>query len=129
MELQDNGMCFACGKSNPIGLKLEFSFEGDKYVTCFTPRLEHQGFVGITHGGILATALDEVMARMVYVKGYHAVTAEIQIRLKKPAPTGEELTISGWITSESRKVIDCAAEARDSNGELIAEAVGRMVKV
>ena len=129
MDLQDDGMCFACGPENPIGLKLKFALENGKYVARFTPRREHQGFVGVTHGGILSTALDEAMARLAYASGRHAVTAEMNIKLQKPAPTGEELTVSGWIVSETRRTLDCAAEARNDKGELVAEALGRMIKV
>jgi len=129
LDLSDDGMCFACGPKNPIGLKLSFCFEDEKYVTRFTPRAEHQGFTGITHGGILATVLDEVMARLVYAKGIRAVTADMRIRLRKPAPRGEELVISGWITSEERRALECMAEARNARGELVAEARARMVKV
>lgn len=129
MDLQDNGMCFVCGPNNPIGLKLEFALEDGKYITHFTPGPEHAGFVGITHGGIVSTVLDEVMARLVYALGRDAVTAELQIKLKKPAVTGEELMVIGWVLSETRRVIDCAAEARNPKGEIVAEATGRMVKV
>lgn len=129
MEIQDDGMCFACGPNNPIGLKLTFDFEDGKYVTRFTPKREHQGYTGITHGGIMSTLLDEVMARLVWQLGHKAVTAELKIRLVKPAPTGEELIVSGWIASEARRVIECAAEARNTGGVLIAEATGRMIKV
>lgn len=129
MDLRDDGMCFACGAKNPVGLKLEFTFQDGRYITRFTPRREHQGFTGITHGGILSTVLDEVMARLVYVLGHRAVTAEMRVRLRKPASIGEELTVSGWITSEGRRTIDCAAEARNPAGEVIAEATGRMIKV
>ncbi len=129
MELQDDGMCFACGPENPIGLKLNFAFEDGKYVTHFTPKREHQGFTGITHGGILSTLLDEAMARLVYALGHQAVTTEMRVRLRKPATTGGELTVTGWITSESRRTMDCSAEARNSDGELVAEATGRMIKV
>lgn len=129
MDLCDNGMCFVCGPKNPIGLKLEFALEDGKYVTHFTPGQEHQGFMGITHGGIVSTVLDEVMARLVYVLGHKAVTAEMTIRLKKPAVTGEELTVTGWIESEGRRIIECAAEARNPSGEIVAEAGGKMIKV
>jgi acyl-coenzyme A thioesterase PaaI-like protein len=129
VDLNDDGMCFACGPRNPMGLKLEFALEDGKYVTRFRPMPEHQGFAGITHGGIIATILDEVMARLVYVLGHRAVTADMHIRLRKPAVTGEELTFKGWITSEVRRVLECAAEARNPEGELVAEAVGRMIKV
>lgn len=129
MELRDNGMCFACGPKNQIGLKLEFEFENGRYVTRFTPGPEHQGFEGITHGGILTTLLDEAMARLVWVKGYRALTAEMQIRLRKPAATGEELTVMGWMLRDSRRMIDCMAEARDPGGELVADAEAKMIKV
>lgn len=129
MQLADDQMCFVCGPKNPIGLKLEFSFIGDVYVTRFTPGPEHQGYVGVTHGGIVATVLDEVMARLVYAKGRNAVTAEITVRLKHPARTGEELLFSGWIEGERGRVIDCAAEARDSSGRVIAEAAARLLEV
>ena len=129
MDLQDTGMCFVCGPKNPIGLKLEFVLDDGKYITRFTPRAEHQGFLGITHGGIVSAVLDEVMARLVYVLGHKAVTAEMTIRLKKPAVTGEELTFTGWITSEGKRVIDCAAEARNPRGEVVAEATGKMLRV
>lgn len=130
MELQDDGgLCFACGPNNPIGLKLKFAFEGDRYVTRFTPRLEHQGYEGITHGGILSTVLDEAMAKLVYEKGCLAVTTDLRIRLRKAVQTGEELTVSGWIVSEGRRTIECAAEARNPKGEVVAEAEGRMVRV
>ena len=58
MKLDVDDMCFACGRKNPIGLKLQFHFDGDDYVTTFEVRPEHQGWAGIVHGGLLATALD-----------------------------------------------------------------------
>lgn len=129
MKLSDEGMCFACGPNNPIGLKLTFAFEDGKYVTRFTPRREHQGYTGITHGGILSTLLDEAMAKLVYTMNQRAITAELKIRLKKVVPVGEELVVSGWVVSEARRLIECAAEARDTSGEIVAEATGKMVKV
>ena len=40
METADRdkyGLCFACGQQNPIGLKLNFRFEGGKAKAEFTP--------------------------------------------------------------------------------------------
>lgn len=122
-------MCFACGPGNPIGLKLKFAFEGGKYVARFTPRTEHQGYDNIAHGGIITTLLDEAMAKLVYTLDNLAVTAELKVRFKKPALVGKELTVIGWIESEAHRIINCAAEIRNSNGELIAEASGKMMKV
>ena len=129
LTLTDDNACFACGKSNPIGLKLDFAREGGEYVTYFTPRKEHQGYVGIVHGGILSTILDEAMARYVYVLGLNAVTGEITIRLKRPASIGERLRFCGRIDSENHRVIQCSATATDEDGQLIAEATAKMIRV
>lgn len=129
LDLNDDNGCFACGKANPIGLKLEFVIEGDEYVTYFTPRKEHQGWHGIVHGGIISTVLDEVMARSVYTAGHNAVTGEITVRLKRPAQIGQRLRVAGKMESEDRRVIHTSAKITDDNGATIAEATARMVKV
>ena len=129
LDLADDDGCFACGKSNPIGLKLEFDREGDEYVTCFTPAKQHQGYVGIVHGGILSTILDEVMARYVHVLGHSAVTAEMTVRLKRPARIGRKLRFTGRIEETNSRMILCSARATDEDGTLIAEATAKMVRV
>ena len=129
IKLNDDGGCFVCGQSNPIGLKLELTQEDDEYVTYFTPQKEHQGFEGITHGGIISTVMDEVMARYTHVLGYSAVTGEITVRLKRPAHIGNKLRFSGCILSEEGRVINCGAEAMDEDGEIVATATAKMVKV
>lgn len=120
-----------CGKANPIGLKLEFDTEGDEYVTYFTPRKEHQGWVGIAHGGIIATVLDEVMTRYCYALGYNAVTGEMTVRLKRPAGIGRRLRFAARIdeVKANSRVILCSAYATDEDGTVIAEATGKIVKV
>lgn len=129
MDCVDVGQCFACGKCNPIGLKLEFHEDGDGTSARFTPKPEHQGYEGIAHGGIVSTLLDEAMARLVYDKGYLALTAELKVRFRKPALIGVEHVVTGWIDKVSHRMLDCHAELRDSQGSLIAEAVGKMVMV
>ncbi len=131
IRLADDNGCFVCGKSNPIGLKLEFAFEGDEYVTYFTPRKEHQGWVGIVHGGLVATVLDEVMTRSIHVRGINAVTGEMTIRLKRPAPIGRRLRFAGKLDEEraNSRVILCSAKATDEDGTLLAEATGKIVRI
>lgn len=127
--VSDDGWCFACGENNPIGLKLKFEKLDGGYIARFTPQKEHQGYAGITHGGIVSTLLDEAMARFVWAEGYQAVTAEMTVRFKRPAETGVELTLTGKITGEERRTIFCTAQATDPEGRIVAEATGRMVKV
>lgn len=131
LELNDDQWCFACGVNNPIGLKLDFAYEGDEYVTYFTPQKEHQGWAGVTHGGIVGTLMDEVMARQIHAQGIMAVTGELNIRFKKPAIVGTRIRFAGKIVSESGsgRVISTIGKATDGNGIIIAEATGKIVKV
>ena len=103
MSFVADNMCFACGAANQHGLKLTFSYDGDAYVTTFIADPHFQGYEGIVHGGILATVLDEVMARLVWEKAGPAATAKLEVRYKRPAPTGQPIIVRGWITGERRK--------------------------
>jgi acyl-coenzyme A thioesterase PaaI-like protein len=120
VKLTDNNGCFVCGKDNPVGLKLQFAVEGDEYVTYYTPPEEHQGWRGITHGGIIATVLDEVMARYAHVLGYNAITGEMTVRLKKPALTGHRLKFVGKLANRERRKLYMTGKAFDEDGTLIA---------
>ena len=129
LKLTDSGVCFACGENNPIGLHLQFRMEGVEYITEFTPQAHHQGFEGIVHGGMLATVLDEVMARNLWVRDIPALTAEMRITLHHPAYIGECLLVSGAIASERGRLILCEARARRTDGTVVASAQGKFVRV
>jgi acyl-coenzyme A thioesterase PaaI-like protein len=121
-EKMTNKWCFGCGEKNPIGLKLEFAEENGVYVTHFTPREEHQSYDGTIHGGIIATLLDEVMGRYLYiVKGRNIATAKLEVRFRQPTPVGKELTIRGWIVKERGKLIETAGTMALADGTITAE--------
>jgi len=120
--LRDDGRCFACGEQNPIGLKLKFRWVGDDYVTDFTARPEYAGWAGIVHGGLLATVLDEVMARLIWEKGHQAITAKLQVRFHEPLKIGETVTVAGRIIRTAGRGVKTRAEARRSDGTVVAEA-------
>ncbi|MBP2652829.1 MAG: ThioeSPTERase superfamily protein [Firmicutes bacterium] len=124
-----NEWCFACGKLNPIGLKMEFCEEDGKYVAAFTPGLEHQSYDGIVHGGIVSTMLDEVMARYYYAKGMNVVTARLEVRFRQPTPVGVQLKICGWVTRERGKMIEMAAEVALPDGIVTAEGKATLMVV
>jgi acyl-coenzyme A thioesterase PaaI-like protein len=57
----DDG-CFACGRDNPIGLHLdEFALIDGEVNARFTPRADYRGAGTTLHGGVAATALDEIL--------------------------------------------------------------------
>ena len=59
--------CFACGKNNPIGLKLEWfnDYENKQIETTFTLSDDYCSYPGTVHGGIIATILDETSGRAI----------------------------------------------------------------
>lgn len=122
MKLDVDDMCFACGRSNPIGLKLQFRFEGDDYVTEFDVKPEYQGWTGIVHGGLLATVLDEVMARLLWEKGLNAITGRLTVRYHQPLSIGDKVRVRGRITKQRPPVIETTAEAVKDDGTVVAEA-------
>ena len=129
MKLTDDGHCFVCGRNNPIGLKLDFTFDGKTMTTRFVPRKEHQGYVDIVHGGIVATLLDEIMVKLAIELGMPAVTAQMDVRLKKALHIGEAVTVSAEITEDTRKLLRAYAEAVTDEGVIVADARGKLVKI
>jgi len=127
--LRDDGWCFACGPHNPHGLHLtDFRFENDQYICYFTAQRHHQGWVGLVHGGIVATLLDEIMTRMLWEQGIDAVTGELTVRYRQPAATSELLTIRGWIKRKYGKLIATEACAELADGAIVAEAQAKFIQ-
>lgn len=121
-------MCFACGRQNPIGLKLEFREEGDEYVTDFIPQEEHQGYPGIIHGGITAAILDEVSTRYILFKGVLAFTAEINVRYRKKIPIGQPVTFRSRVLKQKGRMYCVQARAILSDGSLAAESSAKVMQ-
>ncbi|HVP56604.1 MAG TPA: PaaI family thioesterase [bacterium] len=131
MELVDEGMCFICGKANPIGLKVDFAIDVRKLTisAVFTPKREHEGYRGILHGGLVSALLDEAMVKLLWESGIPSVSASLEVRLAKPAKIGEPLHISGWVDSRRGKLVFTAARIEDEAGGLVAEARAKCVRV
>ena len=129
IDLTDDGYCFVCGPNNPIGLKLEFSLDGEAMTTEFLPKKEHQGYMNIVHGGIISTLLDEIMVKLAIELGMPAVTAQMDIRLRKSAKVGERLTFSAEILENTNKLLVTRAKAVTDDGEVVAEAKAKLVRI
>ena len=129
MRLDVDDMCFACGKGNPIGLKLDFRFEGEEYVTEFEVRPEYQGWAGIVHGGLLATVLDETMARLLWEKELNAITGRLNVRYHDRLTVGESVTVRARITKQRSPLIETTAEALKTDGTVVAEATAVSMEV
>lgn len=115
-------MCFACGPANPIGLQIRFSMEDDRCLGEFTATENHVGYANTVHGGILYSALDDVMANVMYLQNIKAHTARCEIRYRKPLEVGQTIKLSGWIDSQRRRLIVLKGEARlVSDNSIVAD--------
>lgn len=118
----DANTCFVCGPGNPDGLHLVFELEDDVCVSTFTPGPNHCGYDGVTHGGLIFSALDDVMANWIFLKGIKAYTAKCEIRYKAPLPTGTKVNLRGECLKEKARLVQMRGiMTRADNGEVVAE--------
>ncbi|HEX7077627.1 MAG TPA: PaaI family thioesterase [Candidatus Eisenbacteria bacterium] len=131
ITLDDDQMCFCCGPRNPIGLRLSFEeTSGGRTRTVWTPRPEHQGFKDIVHGGLVSTVLDEVMVRMLYLRGVHAITGTMETKLYRPLRAGRAYRFEAWLVRDRGRALLTEAEAFDAEtGERVAAGKATCVRV
>ena len=117
--------CFACGPSNPYGLKLKIEVEpGGKSYVEFIPKREYEGYPGIMHGGITSTILDEIMVYACKSYGEDVVTAKIEVRFLKPVPIGKKLIARGKVVEKKGRAFITEGEITGEDGTLLAKAKG-----
>jgi len=127
-ERAANG-CFVCGPDNPIGLRVRFRLEGDVCVGEFTPRDEHMGYRGLTHGGIMFTLLDDVMANWLWLQGIQCFTARADIRYHAHLPIGTPVRLeSRCERRKGRLAVMSGRIVRQDTGAVVAEASGSFMQ-
>ncbi len=121
----DYRRCFGCGQENPIGLKLKFQWDGQVARAEFAPGELYQGWPGLVHGGIIICLLDEAMSYAALFDGMQCLTAELQVKLKRPAPVDELLVITSSISRKRRKLVETSATVSLKDGTVIAEGTAK----
>jgi uncharacterized protein (TIGR00369 family) len=121
--------CFGCGKDNPEGMHLKFRFEGKQAVCDFTLPKRFQGPPGHSHGGIVATILDEAMGKVNKLRNVIALTKSMEISYMKPTPLGQTLTAVGWESAVRGRKHYNKAEIRNAAGEVLAKGKGVFIVV
>jgi len=130
-DFTDDQNCFVCGKKNTAGLQLEFgqnAASGETEARVAFP-VQFQGWRSTVHGGLLATVLDEAMIKAAAAAGCKCVTAEITVKFKKPALTGVPCRAAGKVTETRGRIVLATARICDPDGQVLAEATGKLFKV
>jgi uncharacterized protein (TIGR00369 family) len=108
--------CFGCSPTHPHGLHLRFERAEGGVVTRFVPGAQHQGPVGIMHGGLVMTLADEVAAWAIIAQtGKFGFTTDVQCRLHRPVRVGRELVATARITKDTRRLVTTEVEVRQDD--------------
>ncbi|MCP5104181.1 MAG: PaaI family thioesterase [bacterium] len=127
-DFNDDNFCFVCGTGNPNGLRLSFTYNegtGDVVSETVFPR-HFQGWEGVLHGGIISMVLDEIMIKAAEHKGLKCVTAELNVKFKKPALTNTPYVIRGKINEIKRKLALAEGAVTDADKKVIATASSKL---
>lgn len=124
--------CFVCGTENCHGLHSRFFTLADgRAASIFTASNQHQGYPGRIHGGIISAVLDELIGRVMQATDptAFAVTVELSVRFKKPAPLMTELKAIAWQTRDSTRIFEGQAELYLPDGSVAVTASGKYLKM
>ena len=132
MGIENNDRCFVCGKQNPYGLQVNPEVKragAEVHIEC-TPPKHMQGWKDILHGGIISTLLDEAITHIgIGTFDGPAVTAQLEVRFRNPAPTGVKLYVSAERIKVSRRLIEAKATVKLSDSTVIATGTGKVMPV
>ena len=124
----DDGRCFACGPYADHGIGLVFTPDGERAVRGDVTLPERfQGWVGIAHGGIVMTLLDEGMAHACAAAGERGMTAEVTVRFRKPVPLGAPVVVRGAVAEQRGRLLRVTSRVESPDGTLLASAEGSFV--
>ncbi len=130
----ENG-CFACSPHNPHGLQLRFTRTGENAIACrFTAGPHLAGAPGVVHGGIQATLLDDVFGMAVHTffgaeEETVLVTADFQLRYRRPVPLGEPLVVRGELVRADGRDFRVEGRIESEPGEVLTLAEARWRRI
>jgi acyl-coenzyme A thioesterase PaaI-like protein len=125
------GHCFGCSSDNPAGLRLRFFRDPDGGVRCETTVASaYQGAPTVVHGGIQAVLLDETCCAAAYfTTGGFVVTGALDLRYRRPCPTGRPLVVTARIVADEGRFLRISAEIREAgNDDPVTLAAGKFYR-
>ncbi len=121
-------MCLICGMDNSAGVRGQFyNMEDGSVGGLFTFREEHQSYPGRVHGGMLATMIDELAGRVLWVDcpDKIAVTMDINVKYRKPVPYNTPLKGRGMYTERLSRAYSAKCYIMDMDNNILAEGVAK----
>ena len=132
-----SSICFGCGPANKEGLHIK-SFRNDEGLRmAFQPQAQHQAFPGVINGGIIGALLDchgnwtaaiAIMDRLGLEQPLCTVTAQYEVKLRRPTPFGPELEMRSRVLVLEDDRAEVMLELK-ADGETCATGRGLFVAV
>ncbi len=119
--------CFVCGKDNPKGLRIKFTYGEGRANAEFTLDREYQGYKEIAHGGIISAIIDEACAYATLSLGVKAYTAKMYVRFRRPVKIGERLSVEADAKLVKSKLVEAKAEIKDEKKRVVAQGDLRFI--
>ena len=108
-----------------MGLKLRFRLEEEVCRSDVTPDIRHAGYSDVTHGGIVFSLLDDVMANWLWLQGIQCFTARADVRYRAHLPIGIAVLLEGrCVKRKGRLAMMEGKVIRQDTSEVVAEATG-----
>lgn len=136
-EYAPNSICFGCGPANKEGLQIK-SYRVDEGLEMeFESKERHQAFPGVVNGGVIGTLLDchgnwtaaiAIMDKNKLESPLCTVTAQYEVKLKRPTPFGHTLTLKSRILALQNDRAEVIIELK-ANGKTCATGRGLFVAV
>ncbi|HDR46518.1 MAG TPA: PaaI family thioesterase, partial [Geoalkalibacter subterraneus] len=123
MDFQKDRGCFVCGPDNAQGMHADFMIDEQQQAAFCEMELgpPYQGWQGVVHGGIISTLLDEAGIYACRTQGETFVTAELNVRFRKPVPVGRKVRVSAQVRDRRRSIFKVVSQLT-VEGEIYAEA-------
>ncbi|PJZ68206.1 thioesterase [Leptospira perolatii] len=124
-------LSFGSSPDNPDGLQLRITFDEDTKTAYgdYTVPEKFQGQPDVIHPGIIATILDEIMAKINEAMNFKTTTGELTIRFLQPAQVNQPLHLRGWFVKKNKKVIENRAEIENEIGKIVARGKGKYIEL
>ncbi len=120
------GLSFGEAHPSPVGRWLNGTVravESGEFVADFVVRPDMVNPVGILHGGIMATIMDEAIGIAIYTLDDTNFFASINLAVDflRSAKLGEVITAHARVVRRGRRIVNAECQVHNASGELLAK--------
>ena len=125
----DDQPCFGCSPSNPVGMQLQFTRDGDDaVVSTFLAKPGWEGAPGVIHGGLQATLVDEVGAwTVIATTGNFGFTTSMQLRYVRPARHDQPVHARGQLLNRTESTAKVRVRLTQDDKVLLSATVSYLM--